>query len=461
MARLGELLVASGIVSADKVEQALRAQVVWGGRLGTNLIELGCIDLDGLSRALGQRHGVPAAVTRHFEKADPAVQAQLPAELARMFFVVPLVRLDDRIAVVSIDPLGAKGRAALAEVYGVDPMNGVLISVAAEMRVLYQLERVYKIARPTRYLRTKNAGATMEFPAFDNVPVEVDSDAEVAIPITIDEARHPTAPVDLPADLGTADDIAAMIDIAIEASTTPDVEAEPQGKARRAVLRTLADAVAPVTGSDETVPVSLLQTPQSESQSQDQSQKLGRIAIRRVAITTSSLPLIPADDDKITQQIAPSSFGEATRAIKRGTNRDRVADLVIDSVARFIPACGAALLMVVRGDVAIGWKHFSRTGEGTPEVAVPLDQSGVVPAAIARKVAVRKSATDLGALDTRLLAAVGNAVGDLAVVPIAIAEQVMCLLAVSIEADATLAQLEAVTASAGAAFARLIRDASR
>ena len=43
MPKLGELLVASGLLTADQVEQALRAQVLWGGRLGTNLIELGFV----------------------------------------------------------------------------------------------------------------------------------------------------------------------------------------------------------------------------------------------------------------------------------------------------------------------------------------------------------------------------------------------------------------------------------
>ena len=68
MARLGELLTQTRLIEPEKVEQALRAQVVWGGRLGTNLIELGCIELDELSRALGQQHGIPCAQARHFEK---------------------------------------------------------------------------------------------------------------------------------------------------------------------------------------------------------------------------------------------------------------------------------------------------------------------------------------------------------------------------------------------------------
>ena len=36
--RLGELLIATGELTAHQIEQAVRAQVMWGGRLGTNLV---------------------------------------------------------------------------------------------------------------------------------------------------------------------------------------------------------------------------------------------------------------------------------------------------------------------------------------------------------------------------------------------------------------------------------------
>jgi len=136
MARLGEQLTAMELVSPDVVEQALRAQVVWGGRPGTNPIETGTIDLDDLSRALGQLHGVPAALARHFDKADPELQAQLSMEVARKFSVIPLVRLSpERIAVVAIDPLRREALEALAAAYRVDPRDGIVSSGAAEMRV--------------------------------------------------------------------------------------------------------------------------------------------------------------------------------------------------------------------------------------------------------------------------------------------------------------------------------------
>ena len=54
MARLGELLTSARLIESGQVERALRAQVMWGARLGTNLVELGAIDLETLTRALEQ-----------------------------------------------------------------------------------------------------------------------------------------------------------------------------------------------------------------------------------------------------------------------------------------------------------------------------------------------------------------------------------------------------------------------
>jgi hypothetical protein len=448
MARLGEQLIAANIVSPDKVEQALRAQVVWGGRLGTNLIELGAIDLDELARALGQQHGVPAALARHFDKSDPALQAQLPVEVAKQFSVVPLVRLSpERIAVVAIDLLPREALEALAAAYGVDPRDGIVYSVAAEMRVYYHLERVYRIPRSTRFLRSK--GATTQTFEIDSVPVEIGSDADMAIPISVDESLHPTGKAEIPDQGGSADDIAAMIDLAIENAVAPEPDASaPQGRDRRGYVRTLGD-------DDK----SSLETGRTE--------RLGRIAIKRVAVSAIAPTMEIAVLDHLTgpptviPSDRPTSLAEATRAIKRGTHRDRVAEMVVETLHEFVPACDAALLLVIRGDVAIGWKHFARGRDSAPEVAVPLDQPGIVPAVIAKQQLGRCGADDLGPIDSLLMRELGGFDGDLVVAPIMIGSRVMCLVAAATQKGADTSAVDAVATAAGAAFARLIRDASR
>src|SRR5207253_379753 len=119
-----------------QIERALQAQVLWGGRLGTNLIELGLLDLDGISRALGRQHGVPAALARHFECACRELQERLPAELARQWSVVPLFEVGARrqIAIAVLDPLPEGTIAELAAALRCPP-EGILQSISAEMRV--------------------------------------------------------------------------------------------------------------------------------------------------------------------------------------------------------------------------------------------------------------------------------------------------------------------------------------
>src|SRR5580698_4633861 len=195
MARLGELLVAAGLLDADKLEQALRAQIAWGGRLGTNLVELGFIDLDELSRALGRLHGVPAALARHFEKADPVLQRRILPELADKHSFVPLVELaDNQIAIACLDPPDDDARAEIAHELGISSAN-LVVSVAAEQRMRYQLERVYNIARGARYLRSRGKSIP-PFPEFGDFSTEADSDVE--IPIDWDEPEPAPAPAPPP-----------------------------------------------------------------------------------------------------------------------------------------------------------------------------------------------------------------------------------------------------------------------
>lgn len=482
MARLGELLVAARLLDPEQIERALQAQVLWGGRLGTNLIELGMLDLDGISRALGRQHGLPAALARHFDRADRELQDRLPPELAQRWSVVPLLHVGParNIAVAVLDPLPADALAQLAGAFLCTPA-GIVVSVAAEMRVRYHLERIYGVARPTRYLRAKGTTIT-PFPQFDNVPVPIDSDAEVAVPIAVDESEHPTGVAELPPTAAVAaepppraaepppagsveaaplpadaDDLAALIDDAIARATATEPTV-PVGRDRRTYVRTLADEI-PSSEAER----SMTPAPASVVGGSAGHVSLGRVAIKRVGPEVAK----PASRSGATP-ITTESLVEATRAIRRAGQRDRVAELVVDALVRFVPVCEAAILLVVRGEVALSWKQFSRSGGPTSELAVPLDEPGLVPTAITRNAIARAGVGELGLIDEALLRALrgeraegGAAAGDLVVVPIAIADQVLCAIATATAPDANVEGVEAVAAAASIAFARLIRDASR
>jgi hypothetical protein len=467
--RLGELLVAAGLLTIEQVEQALRAQVLWGGRLGTNLVELHLLELDALSMALGRQHRLPAALARHFEKADPELQRMLSPDFAERFSCVPLLRMGpaQHVAIASLSPLEPRQLAIIADELAVD-VHRLVPAIAAELRIRYQLERVYDIRRAARFLRAR--GKTVPpFPDFQILAI--DADAELTSPVlapvlptTTQEIKayrpeadlEPPAPAAepdddlLPVEVVPADDLddlslqAQLDDLAI-----PGEPVESGGRERRTYIPTIADA------------------PSSDAERQA---LLGRIAIRKLAI--GAAPGAPAPPGIPLPTPAPpvparpgvpagTTLAEVTRAIRRSTGRDRVADLVIDALERFAPACGAAMLLVIRGATAIGWKGFQRGGGPLGEIAVPMERGGLVPMAVGLNLTLRKSCAELDDIDRLLLASLGRETGDLVVVPIAIAEQVMCVIALATVENAPVAAAEPIAIAAGVAFARLMRNASR
>jgi hypothetical protein len=473
-------LVAGGLVTAEQVEQALRAQVMWGGRLGTNLIELGFIDLDQLSRTLGILHKLPSALGRHFEKIDKDLQKLLSPDVAEKFSVVPLLRVaaDDKVIVAGIGPLETRPLAIIADDMGLGPAQ-IVVTVAAELRIRYQLERAYNIPRSSRFLRSRGPA----FPQFTTAP-DVGETSDVDLPAFaseepsarrtgpefgieepsarrrgVVEGRRPpqiTPPPipSMPPRPATIDDLGVPI-LDIE----PDPEPEPteaELKARRTYVRTLSEtnlaAVVPAEPIPEPPPPPPEHHEAQETPETEESKRLGRIALRRIAAP-------PALVGETSRHALGGTLGEATRSIRRATDRDRVVDLMIQTVAKFAPGCEAALVLVVRGDAAISWRSFSRRGYAIPEIAVPLDQSPLAQKVVETRTATRLVCDELDAIDTLLFRALGGGEdGELVVIPVVIADQVMCLVAM---VGTESSEVEAIAGAAGAGFARLMRDASR
>ncbi len=152
---------------------------------------------------------------------------------------------------------------------------------------------------------------------------------------------------------------------------------------------------------------------------------------------------------------------DVQRAIKRGKNRDKVAELAIDALDRFAPQVEAAIFMVVRGDVVIGWKWFTRSGHTPAELAVPMQEPGLVPQVVATNQTARAEGPQLAKIDQLVLRALGSPDGELCVVPVPIASKVMCVVVAAVTPAAPIAIVETVATSASTAFARLVRDASR
>jgi hypothetical protein len=85
---LSRILRDRGIVTEAQLEEAIQHQVLYGGRLGTNLYELGFITEDRLREALGKAHGVPAPAIDPRE-IEPETLGLIPKALASKHKVFP------------------------------------------------------------------------------------------------------------------------------------------------------------------------------------------------------------------------------------------------------------------------------------------------------------------------------------------------------------------------------------
>jgi hypothetical protein len=87
--KLGDLLVEQGRITPLELQEALRAQRIFGGSLGTHLLQLGFVSESELGAALEVVHGVPAVGRAALLTAPPGVFALLPADYTRRHRALP------------------------------------------------------------------------------------------------------------------------------------------------------------------------------------------------------------------------------------------------------------------------------------------------------------------------------------------------------------------------------------
>src|SRR6266852_9730520 len=146
--RLGELLLKEGILSRQQLEEALNAQLIYGGKLGTNLVEHGFVTEEFLTSFLSKQCNVPAVDSKQLEDVSAAVIQTISPELAGKHKVIPFRKVKRRLDLALVDPTNLK---ALDEVVF---KTGLLVRphVASEVTVVRCLERYYQIPKPRRYI---------------------------------------------------------------------------------------------------------------------------------------------------------------------------------------------------------------------------------------------------------------------------------------------------------------------
>jgi hypothetical protein len=406
--RIGERLVQERTITVQQLEEALRQQVMQGGRVGTNLVELGYLKLDDLAGALARQHNMPAAMRSHFENANPDIQRLVPPDMAALWSAVPLgvvAQNPIQVAVAVADPMPPTGIDQLSVAIG----ERVVACIAGELRVFYYLEQIYGIPRSNRFMRVRPTptGGVRALPDPDPQRGE--------------------------------DDLAE-----------PPVES---GRERRRFVKTLSDVAVDIEFDDDDPEVT------------EEKKALGRIALKRVG--EDGRPQILGEK---AVEVPPRDLKDTLKAIRRATGRDKVGDLVLDALDEgFHGYFNVGAILVIREPVAIGWKGFvrGRDPEIVESIALPLTaQSCVLQPYLTGEPFIGPPPGGGTPLDQRLWSALGvHEPGTVAALPVSVDGHLVCMVYAQsmtpINDAAVIDEIHKLARSMKNAFGRLIRAAQR
>jgi type IV pilus assembly protein PilB len=101
--RLGDLLVAEGLITPDQLKQALAQQKGKADKLGAVLVRLGFISEEQLIGFLSRQYGIPSITLSNLD-VDADTLRLVPVTIARKYDVLPVKRINTTLTLAMADP---------------------------------------------------------------------------------------------------------------------------------------------------------------------------------------------------------------------------------------------------------------------------------------------------------------------------------------------------------------------
>lgn len=153
--KLGEMIVQSGIASPIDIDHALQSQQVFGGTVGTNLVEAGIIDDDVLAVFLAKQTGIDRVTREELDNIDEATLQLIPLKAAQQLSVIPISKKDQSLTVAMIDPTDTR------VIHKIEDNIGFILypKIAPEFTIHLALKKYYSVPlspRTSRLLHHQN-----------------------------------------------------------------------------------------------------------------------------------------------------------------------------------------------------------------------------------------------------------------------------------------------------------------
>ena len=142
--RIGERLVAAGLISADSVTKALQQQKLTGHLLGDCLLEIGLIKEAALLRFLATEFETRFVSTDKLAKVniDPQVLDKVPVRMAEAQVFLPLT-MDPETKVLTVVMSTPQNKAQVTEIALVAEMDEVFAYVGVRSAILAGIKKHY------------------------------------------------------------------------------------------------------------------------------------------------------------------------------------------------------------------------------------------------------------------------------------------------------------------------------
>jgi len=143
--QIGEALIARGLLSQSQLNHALRLQLIFGGHLGTCLVELDYVSEPALARTLSEVLDMKCARAELLDDIPEEILKMIPRDEVRRRRVVPFGTQRNALHVAVTKP---------SMVTGLSVATGrrIVPYLAPEIYILRAMERYYGIPRRKRYL---------------------------------------------------------------------------------------------------------------------------------------------------------------------------------------------------------------------------------------------------------------------------------------------------------------------
>lgn len=452
MSSLSSLFVQRELATIRDVEEALARQVLYGGDLATNLLEVTPVDEAALSGTLAESCGRPAAPFGELPAAPPEAHQLVTREQAAEHGVFPLGVEGGALVLASSGPLAPDVVAELEA----SASHALVVRIAPIFRIYQAIARDYGATLPRRYARLlKRLGEAGPAPAaapakasrpttlveFVLPPPAADARAEKAaaapgifgepISSSVGTDGPPTSPGGEPAVTRAAPTV-----IGTPAATPPEPVAHSQA--------VTVVSPTPLEAPAQPAPLSVPPAP----------------TVRASGFPTSFISGEARAHNRIGQRRrGPLTFAVAKKEMDEADGRDAVLDLVFEFSRQFFEF---SAIFVVHGDLAEG-RDAAGNGAARDKVAslgVPLEAASILSTARTTLLPVFAVPGTEGP-DAVLFADLERAgKSAVAVIPIVVRRRLVALFLgddgeASVEATG-VQEVTSFAALAGAAFERLI-----